>query len=92
MTDDMKLESIIFGLKAEIERLEEYNQALSTEVICQIDEKATLREQVKELPTKVLEEFICSLVNRRLVSTKDDLYYELLEAKDDLLKEKYGML
>ena len=44
----------------------------------------------KETAQTVLEEFICKLVNARLVSTREDLYYELLEAKDDLLKEKYG--
>jgi hypothetical protein len=38
-----------------------------------------------------LEQFICRLVNARLVGVNDDLYYELLEAKDDLLKEKYGV-
>ena len=36
-----------------------------------------------------LEQFICRLVNARLVGVNDDLYYELLEAKDDLVKEKY---
>ena len=38
---------------------------------------------------EILEQFICRLVNARLVGVNDDLYYELLEAKDDLLKEKY---
>ena len=38
-----------------------------------------------------LEQFICRLVNDRIVGVNDDLYYELLEAKDDLLKEKYAV-
>lgn len=45
----------------------------------------------KQTAQSVLEEFICKLVNLRLVSTREDMYYELLEAKDDLLKEKYGV-
>ena len=45
----------------------------------------------QETAQKTLEEFICKLVKLRLVSTRGDMYYELLEAKDDLLKEKYGI-
>ena len=46
---------------------------------------------VKEVAQEALETFICRLVNLRLVSTKGDLYVEMLELKDDLLKEKYGV-
>lgn len=48
-------------------------------------------EAVKDTAQEALEAFICKLVNSRLVSTKDDLYVEMLETKDDLLKEKYGV-
>ena len=43
-----------------------------------------------ETAQDVLEQFICEIVNARLCSTNDDLYYELLELKDDLLKKNYG--
>lgn len=46
---------------------------------------------VKEAAQEAIETFICRLVNLRLVSTKGDLYVEMLELKDDLLKEKYGV-
>lgn len=46
---------------------------------------------VKDTAIECLEQFICRLVNARLVGVNDDLYYELLETKDDLLKEKYGV-
>lgn len=48
-------------------------------------------KSVKDAAQEALEAFICRLVNLRLVSTKGDLYVEMLELKDDLLKEKYGV-
>ena len=45
----------------------------------------------KETAQETLENFICKIVNARLVNTNEDLYYELLEAKDSLLKDKYGV-
>lgn len=53
--------------------------------------KASIRQSLNSTAQTALEEFICRLVNSRLVSTKSDLYVEMLEAKDDLLKEKYGV-
>ena len=50
-----------------------------------------VQQAVKDTAQEALEAFICKLVNSRLVSTKDDLYVEMLETKDDLLKEKYGV-
>lgn len=44
----------------------------------------------KESAKEVLEQFICDIVNAKLVHTNDDMYYELLELKDELLK-KYGV-
>ena len=54
-------------------------------------ERQHLTEIVKnETAQEVLEEYICEIVNARLCSTNDDLYYELVELKDDLLKRNYG--
>lgn len=50
-----------------------------------------VRQAVKNTAQTALEKFICRLVNARLVGVNDDLYVELLETKDDLLKEKYGV-
>lgn len=38
-----------------------------------------------------LEQFIVKLINLRLVRTESDMYHEMIEAKDDLLKERYGV-
>lgn len=51
-----------------------------------------IKEQArKETARESLEEFICKLINLKLITTTEDFYYELLEVKDDLLKEKYGV-
>lgn len=42
----------------------------------------------KEVSKEALEQFICELVNSRVVGVNDDLYYELLEAKDELLNRR----
>ncbi len=56
------------------------------------EQHAIVAETIKQdTAQNVLEEFICRLVNSRLVGVNDDLYVELLETKDDLLKEKYGV-
>ena len=56
-----------------------------------LERRKTEREHlVQETAKNVLEGYICKLVNARLVGVNDDLYYELLEAKEDLLNEKYG--
>jgi hypothetical protein len=44
-----------------------------------------------ETAKNTLEDFICRIVNARLAHVNDDLYYELLELKDELLNEKYGV-
>ena len=46
---------------------------------------------VKDTAKEALEQFIIKLIDLRLVSTKGDMYYEFLETKDYLLKEKYGV-
>ena len=45
----------------------------------------------KYVAQEALEQFICKIVNENIVGTNDDLYDELLLAKDELLKEKYGV-
>ena len=68
------------------------------EIICNVDcikygkaiKEAGYRKE-SDTARECLEQFICRHVNARLVGVNDDLYYELLEAKDDLLKEKYGV-
>jgi chromosome segregation ATPase len=66
------------------------NQAYIAEDLIQEKHRWT-EHAVKDTAQEALEAFICKLVNSRLVSTKDDLYVEMLETKDDLLKEKYGV-
>lgn len=45
----------------------------------------------KELAKETLENFIFELINLRIVDVNSDLYYKLLEVKDDILKEKYEL-
>lgn len=49
-----------------------------------------LTEHDREVAETMLETFICKLIDLRLISVNDDMYYEMLEIKDDLLKEEYG--
>lgn len=49
-----------------------------------------LTEHDKEIIETALETFICTLINSRLLSTNDDMYYEMLEVKDNLIKEKFS--
>ena len=55
-------------------------------LVCDIKEQA-----VKDTATGSLEQFVCAMVNMEYVGVNDDLYYQMLELKDTLLKEKYGV-
>lgn len=48
-----------------------------------------LAEHDKEIIETALETFICELINSRILSTNDDMYYEMLGVKDNLIKEKF---
>lgn len=72
------MQAVIFGLEDAIDREKKWGK---------VQRKQVRRDTARE----ALEAFICNVVNARLVGTNDDLYYELLEVKDDLLKDKYGV-
>lgn len=50
-----------------------------------------LTEHDKEVMENTLETFICRLINLRLINVNDDMYYEMLEVKDCLIKEKFDV-
>ena len=85
--------------KAEIERLTEDNDKQKAVIErLKIDReqekkwcKIKIKQVVEDTAEEALEQFICKIVNENLVYIKDDLYDELLLAKDELLKEKYGV-
>jgi hypothetical protein len=67
-----------------------YAQEQIGRFIVQVDLlKKELAKKESDTARECLEQFICRLVNARLVGVNDDLYCELLELKDDLLNEKY---
>lgn len=72
------MQAVIFGLEDAIDREKKWGK---------VQRKQVRRDTARE----ALEAFICNVVNARLVGTNYDLYYELLEVKDDLLKDKYGV-
>lgn len=49
-----------------------------------------LTEHDREVAETMLETFICKLIDLRLLNVNDDMYYEMLEAKDCLIEEEYG--
>lgn len=87
-----QMQDIIKYLKKELKEMEKQRdaQAYITEDL--IQEKHLWTEQArKETARESLEEFICKLINLKLITTTEDFYYEMLEVKDDLLKEKFGV-
>ena len=53
--------------------------------------KIQTKQSVKDTAKEALEKFIIRLIDLRLVGVNDDMYYELLEVKDWLLKEYYNV-
>ena len=85
--------------KFEIERLREDNDKQKAVIErLKIDRenekkwcKIKIKQVVEDTAEEALEQFICKIVNSNIVGVNDDLYDELLLAKDELLKEKYGV-
>ena len=85
--------------KSEIERLREDNDKQKAVIErLKIDRenekkwcKIKIKQVVEDTAEEALEQFICKIVNENIVGVNDDLYDELLLAKDELLKEKYGV-
>ena len=88
MQDYKLMREELDGTYDELKDLREERENMEREIFGLEEEK---RQAVKDTAQEALEAFICRLINARLVGTKDDLYDEMLEAKDYLLQTKYGV-
>ena len=83
-----ELQDRIYEQKVEIAQLTEERENMQDEIFALEDARL---QATKDTAQEVLEQFIIKLIDSRLVGSNDDMYYELLEVKDYLLKEKYGV-
>jgi hypothetical protein len=82
------LQKLCIEQKAEIEWLKNFIDFKTANVMCDKCKEQAVKDAAKDS----LEEFVCAMVNMEYVGVNDDLYYQMLELKDTLLKEKYGVV